>query len=192
MSKYTSVNILDLLEQLGEEYIRTILSDFSCPKNDEIDFFLKNRAIDFANRKQSITYLVFDDENGNIAAYFTLTHKSIEISDESLSKTARRHLQRYAFLDETAKSYTTSAFLIAQFGKNMNENRITGNELMDNVFMLLTKIQREIGGGVVYLECEDNPKLLDFYQNEQNRFRYFSERYSETDRKKYIQLFRFI
>ena len=37
-------------------------------------------------------------------------------------------------------------------------------------------VQREIGGGVVYLECEEKPELLNFYQNEKNRFRKFGER----------------
>lgn len=36
---------------------------------------------------------------------------------------------------------------------------------------ILVAVQREIGGGVVYLECEERPQLLTFYENEQNRFR---------------------
>lgn len=37
---------------------------------------------------------------------------------------------------------------------------------------------------------EDRPKLLVFYENEQNRFRVFGERYSDKDQVKYIQLLR--
>ena len=50
---------------------------------------------------------------------------------------------------------------------------------------------RDIGGGVVYLECEDKPQLCSFYQNDNNCFRVFGERYSEKEQIKYIQLLRF-
>lgn len=63
--------------------------------------------------------------------------------------------------------------MIAQFGKNYTlapEKRLSGNELMDLAFEVLERVQHEIGGGVVFLECEDKPKLLEFYQNDKNRF----------------------
>ena len=63
---------------------------------------------------------------------------------------------------------------------------------MDLTFEVLEKVQHEIGGGVVFLECEDKPKLLDFYQNENNGFAPFNERYSVSDHVKYIQLFNFV
>ena len=55
---------------------------------------------------------------------------------------------------------------------------------------VLETVQREVGGGIVYLECEDKPQLLSFYQNPQNAFRIFGERYSDVDNTKYIQLLR--
>ena len=48
-----------------------------------------------------------------------------------------------------------------------------------------------IGGGIVYLECEDKPQLLSFYRNEKYRFFDFSTRYSADESTKYIQLLRF-
>lgn len=59
---------------------------------------------------------------------------------------------------------------------------------MDAVFGILEHVQHEIGGGVVYLECEEKSKLLEFYQSERNRFRVFGKRYSERDGIKYMQL----
>ena len=35
----------------------------------------------------------------------------------------------------------------------------------------LKNVQKEIGGGIVYLECENKPKLLDFYCDEHNSFK---------------------
>jgi len=75
MNNQSIINILDLLDSLGEDTVNAILSDFSCPKNPEIEDFLRKNAVEFAKRKMSITYLVFD-ENKRFTAYFTLTHKS--------------------------------------------------------------------------------------------------------------------
>ena len=193
MNAYTTVNVLDMIDVIGEDRVNQILSDFSCPKNDEIENFIKKNAIDFAKRKMSITHLVMD-ENGKLAAIFALTHKAVKIKDEILSSTLRKRIKRYAQLDEDTSSYMVSAFLIAQFGKNYEEREgesVNGNSLMDDAMDILAAVQHDVGGGVVYLECEDKPQLLSFYQNDNNFFRVFGERYSEVDQTKYIQLLRF-
>ncbi len=193
MNAYTTVNILDMINVIGEDRVNQILSDFSCPKNEEIENFIKKNAIDFAKRKMSITHLVMD-ENGKLAAIFALTHKAVKIKDEILSSTLRKKIKRYAQLDEDTNSYMVSAFLIAQFGKNYEEREgepVNGNSLMDDAMDILAAVQHDVGGGVVYLECEDKPQLLSFYQNDNNFFRVFGERYSEVDQTKYIQLLRF-
>jgi hypothetical protein len=87
-----------------------------------------------------------------------------------------------------------SAFLIAQFGKNhqySNPVDFGGAELMDMTMSILKETQRKIGGGMVYLECEDKPKLLEFYQKDTNGFKVFDERISRTDGIRYIQMVRF-
>jgi len=183
-----------MIDAIGEDALHDILSDFSCPKNQEIEMFVKNNAIDFAKRKISITYFVIDHESGEIVSIFALTHKALDINKDALSATSKKKLSRYAQFDENSQSYTVSAFLIAQFGKNYavpQPEDWNGIRLMEKAFETLGKVQREIGGGVVYLECEDNAHLLKFYQNENNRFHSFSERFSETDQTKYIQLLRF-
>ncbi|MCD7813189.1 MAG: GNAT family acetyltransferase [Lachnospiraceae bacterium] len=193
MSEYTTVNILDMIDVIGEDNMKCVLSDFSCPKNEEIEHFVKKNAIDFAKRKMSVTHLVMNDK-GNLAAIFTLTHKAVEISDDGLSSISRKKIKRYAQIDEKNHSYMVSAFLIAQFGKNYGveiKETLDGNRLMENAMKVLEKVQRDVGGGIVYLECEDKPKLLSFYENDQNRFRVFDDRYSDVDSTKYIQLLRF-
>lgn len=193
MSSFAVYNIIKLLDTVGEEEVRDILSDFSCEKNLEIEIFVRDKAIDFAKKRMSVTYLVLD-EDSELAAIFTLTHKAIQIGNEGLSKTAQKKMQRFAQLDESNGTYFISAFLIAQFGKNLAYSRmaITGNQLMKMVEEVLNAIQVEVGGGVVYLECEEKRALLNFYQNESNNFRIFDERYSLVDNMKYIQLFKFM
>ena len=103
-------------------------------------------------------------------------------------------MSRYARVDESKDSYMVSAFLLAQFGKNYGVEegkRVTGAELMDCVEAVLEDIQFRIGGGVVYLDCEDKKKLIDFYENTAG-YRRISERVSELDHIKYLQYFKFI
>ncbi len=193
MRQFDTVNVLDMIGAIGETKLKQRLSDFSCPINPEIEQFVINNAIDFAKRKLSVTYFVVN-EFGKIAAVFTLAHKAVEIENASLSNSKRKKISRYAVLDSEAGNYTVSAFLIAQFGKNyaVDEGKgISGSELMDLTFEILEKVQHDIGGGIVFLECEDKEKLLDFYQNEKNGFMPFNERYSVNENTKYIQLFNF-
>ncbi len=193
MKEYTVANILDLLEIVGEDKVSFALSEFSCPRNAEIEDFIHNNAIDFAKKKMSITHLVFDEE-GQIEAFFTLTHKPSTVGDGLLSKTSQKKLSRHARLDTVIQAYSVSAFLIAQFGKNegaRGNDHIIGNQLMDFAISVLQNVQRQVGGGVVFLECEDKPGLLNFYQNEHNNFKIYGERFSDSDQVKYIQLLRF-
>ena len=184
-------NILDMLDSIGEERVKAVLSDFACPKNNEIEDFLHKNAIEFAKRKMSVTYLVFNDEK-QFVGYFTLTHKHSSVNNDVLSNNSRKRLERQARYDETTNSYEVSAFLIAQFGKNYAyDSQISGDRLMDYVFDVLYKIQHLIGGGIVFLECEDNEKLLEFYQSENNGFKKYGERFSDRDNKKYLQLLKF-
>ena len=81
MNHYEAVNILDMLNAIGEDAVKNILSDFSCPKNFEIESFVKQNALEFAKRKMSITYLVIDEE-GQLAAIFALTHKAVQLTNE--------------------------------------------------------------------------------------------------------------
>ncbi|MBQ9389667.1 MAG: GNAT family acetyltransferase [Synergistaceae bacterium] len=187
-----TINILDELKNNGEIKLSEDLSLFSCQINPAIENFIRNRAIDFARRKLSITYLVVDTYDGEILGYFALTHKAVLIPDVTMSNTSRRKLERYARLDRSTGDYMASAFLIAQFGKNYgvdNGKRISGRDLMNIANDILVNIQNQIGGGIIYLDCEDNESLKQFYTDE--KFQPFGERFSDEDKQKYIQYMRF-
>ncbi|MCD8010966.1 MAG: GNAT family acetyltransferase [Lachnospiraceae bacterium] len=200
MCEYDIYRIMDLVESIGEDSVRDIFSDFSCEyrdgiKNDEIEIFLRKSAIEFSKRKMSITYLVTDKES-RMVGYFTLTHKPITICDAALnSKANKKRMMRHATFDERLDAYSVSAFLIAQFSKNYSippDERISGSDLMDLTLSLIDDVQRQIGGGVVFLECENHPELLDFYSGMPHSFFRFGERFSEKDGVKYQQMMRFL
>ena len=187
------VNILDGLETLGEEAMRADLSSFVSAKNPEIEDFLREKAIEFAKRKISITYLITDVADGAILGYFTLTHKSVILNGEGLSRTFQKRLAMFSRLDRDTGNYVVSAFLLAQLGKNyaIEENRrISGKTMMKLVNDVLLDVQRRIGGGVLYLDCEDTLKLKNFYKGE--NFKEFADRFSLEDERKYIQFMRFL
>lgn len=193
VSQNRTVNILHLLEEYGEEFVQKTIDEFSCPKNPEIENFLHYKAIEFAKRKLSITYLVFNEQM-QLVGYFTLTHKAISVPQSSISKTLAKKIRNYSRYEEATDSFEISAFLIAQFGKNFtldNPSDISGTELMSTVLMILRQIQKMIGGSVVFLECEHEPKLVSFYQNEQNNFHMYGERLS-ADNVEYYQLLRLL
>jgi len=197
MNGCIAVNIQDMLKAIGEEELLDLLSDFSCPLNQEVEDFVRNKSLDFAKKKLCVTYLVIRKlGNGKtvLSGIFTLANKAVEVSNTNISGVVRRKLSRYARLDEESDKYNVSAFLIAQFGKNNNvlkEYSISGNELMDLTFGILKHVQYYVGGGMVYLDCEDIEKILNFYQSDNNRFRIFGERISEVDQKRYLQLLNF-
>ena len=187
------VNILDEIETFGEEVLKSILLKFVSEKNAEIEEFIRDKAIDFAKQKLSITYLVIDTDSGLILGYFTLTHKSVILNSDGLSRTFQKKLAKYSRLDRDTGNYVVSAFLLAQLGKNYAvkaDERISGKQLMKLVNDVLLDVQRRIGGGVMYLDCEDNPKLKNFYSQE--NFKEFADRFSSEDERKYIQFMRFL
>lgn len=193
MNQYTVMNILDLIDSVGENEVQKGLSDFLCPQNVEIENFIRNNAIDFAKRKLSITYILLDNAGGAITGYFALTHKAIEIKNDNISNTTRRKLSSHARLDSDTNSFTVSAFLLAQIGKNYgidSERRITGDELIDYANDIMADIQHRIGGGIIYLDCEDKQHLKNFYV-EKNHYKIFGERFSHSDGIHYLQMVRF-
>lgn len=58
---------------------------------------------------------------------------------------------------------------------------ITGDELLKLACDKIKSIQDEIGGKVTYLECEDKPKLIEFYES--NGFVNFGKRELDKDEK---------
>lgn len=178
MSKFCIVNLLDMLEEVEEDAVMDILSTFHCPLNMEIENFLKKRAVEFAKKKISVTYLVFNNKN-SLVAYITLAHKPTLIPCQSMSKSTLRKLNRFSLMKPNEDNLNISAFLVAQFGKDTTvpkQDNICGSELMNMCLEILIDVQRRIGGSVVFLECEDNEKLMQFYSEQ--KFKFYNKRNS--------------
>ena len=83
MSKYSVILLKELIETKGEETAQSILSTFLCPKNPDIEFFLKNKAIGFELQRISSTHLVFNKNASKpiLLGYFTLGYISKQMYD---------------------------------------------------------------------------------------------------------------
>ena len=176
------INIRDYLalgtdDEAGEpELVRTI-SEFSCPKNPDVELFLKKSAIEFAKKSQSVTDLVFSVESKELLGYFTLALKPLTVRGETISNTTKKKLLRVSELDKKSNTYTMSAYLIAQLGKNYangKNRKITGKELVELAWIVIEDAQYMLGGMVTFLEAENEEKLLSFYHS--NRFSQFDTR----------------
>lgn len=187
MTGYRVVNLKILTEELGEDRTKQILSGFSCPLNPDVEYFLAKKAIDFAKNGWAQTHLVFASYQGEwvLVGYFALANKYIRISAKHLGKATsslRRRIAKFATLDKDLKAYFLGAPLIAQLGKNYTNNYdtlITGSELLAEACHKIQRLQFDIGGKFAYIECEDKPKLIDFYAK--NGFCEFDHRMLDRD-----------
>lgn len=184
MAGYNLVNLNILLEELGEDRTAEILSSFSCPLNPDVEYFLRRKAIEFAKQGFSQTHLVFAPyKNAQaLVGYYALANKYITVSANKLNRRLRDRLKRFATYDAGLRYYCLAAPLIAQLGKNYTDSvnqLITGDELLKLACDKVKQTQLEIGGKFVYLECEDKPCLVDFY--ERNGFCVFDRRELDRD-----------
>ena len=185
-NKFSVINIRRYLNsdnpKLGESRLLQVLSGFSCPKNPDVERFLKKSSIEFTKKNQSVTYLVFDVSSMELVGYFTIALKPLTVRGETVSNTVKKKLMRVSELDEQSQTYTMSAYLIAQLGKNFKngaEKKITGEELLELAWDIVEKMQYMGGGMVTFLEAENSERLLSFYQA--NRFQTFDTRQTATD-----------
>ncbi len=185
-NKYSVVNIRRYLNsdnpKLGESRLLQVLSGFSCPRNPDVERFLKKSSVEFTKKNQSVTYLVFDISSMGLVGYFTLALKPLTVRGEAVSNTVKRKLLRVSELDKNSDTYTMSAYLIAQIGKNFTgdaEKKITGEELLELAWNKIKEMQYLGGGMVTFLEAENAEKLLAFYKA--NRFSQFDTRQTASD-----------
>ena len=180
--RFYAVNIREYLAlgndpEAGEPALVELLSGFSCPKNPDVEHFLKKSAIEFTKKNQSVTYVVISVEDGGLLGYFTLALKPLAVRGETVSNTTKKKLLRISELDKKSDTYTMAAYLIAQLGKNYTNERnkeLMGENLIELAWRAIEEGQYMFGGMVTFLEAENEEKLLSFYRD--NRFSQFDTR----------------
>lgn len=201
-SKYYQVNLQNMLEELGKDRVETILSDFSCPQNEDVEYFLKRKAILFSQQGFAKTFLVFwcsaDETERYLIGYYSIASKVIEVERNSVSKRTYSKLLQFDVTSFTEEGCMVPAILIGQLGKKFtdgNNTLISGDELLKMAVDRIHDIQYELGGKFTYVECENKEKLIRFYQN--NGFVLFGKRKLDKDEtmiqgKELMQLLKYI
>jgi hypothetical protein len=168
-----TVSLADIFDEIGVDRTVEFLSAYSCPKNPDIEDFLRRRAIDFARQGIAATYLVLDDGASTtgdvvIAGYFSLAYKVILVDPQAASNSRwRRRFGRFGRFQEETERYLLAVPLIGQLGKNFSANAaglVSGIDLLGLAEDKIRLTQRIVGGKMVYIECTDEPKLVSFYQ----------------------------
>lgn len=186
-------NLKDLLLELGEERVMEILAEFDCAYNEDVNYFLHEKAIEFTKRGFSTTYLVFLSFRGEpaLVGYFAIAMKSIDFYKLSgFNSRYKNKITTYATYDQRLKKHTLPVYLIGQLGKNYNAvdevlSLFSGEQLLRLACDRVKFIQSLSSGRFVYLECEDTPALLKFYEG--NGFRVFDKRALDRDENKHFE-----
>lgn len=183
---YKIINLKDIYNSIGEQKTKEILKTFKCELNKDVEYFLKEKAIEFSKQGISRTFIVLSENKDKnvIVGYFAIAIKSISIEKSRLSKTQRKKFSKYSNNNNESKFYQISMPLIGQLGKNFNNNYnklITGDILLKLACDKIKEIQDNIGGRYVFLECEDNESLKEFYES--NGFVCFNKRNLEKDER---------
>lgn len=184
MSEFKQFNLSNILEQLGEERTKEILSSFFCPLNRDVEDFCRSKAVEFSKRGFAQTYLIFWQEGNEkeFIGYYTIAMRHFAVCKKHLSNKMFSRVKQHGTYDNSTGEYIISAPLIAQLSKNFadgNDTLISGSEILQMAIERIRKIQQEIGGKFLYLECEEKEKLLKFY--EKNNFVSFGRRKLDKD-----------
>lgn len=184
MTGYWQANLKSMIEVRGEAEVKEELSRFLCPKNPDIESFLHDKAILFEKQGISATHLVYHSYKDSpvLVGYYALANKPVSIKGSSINSKWRKRLNRFAHFDPLTKQYNIALPLIGQLGKNyanQYDQLITGDILLGFACDKIKRFQLEMGGKMAYLECEDTPKLIEFYTR--NGFYQFGHRNLDGD-----------
>ena len=157
---------IDLLEY--------ILSSFSCLRDEDIQNFLRKRAIDFEKLLKSRTYLVIDEEqfeNQNFAlkdltiyGYISLAVKVFTVP-ETTSNRQRQQLDGFSAKEHGKQISNFPCYLIGQLARNSNVPKeiISGAELLQVAYNIIGEAVKLVGGRNILVECHNDKRLVQFY-----------------------------
>lgn len=149
------------------------LRQFKCAKDNEIQTFLQEKAIQYEERGWCSTYVLVNENKLEkekqlfIEGYFSLSNKVIELSS-SISKRKKKKL--FNGLDKNDEYM--HFILIGQLGKYIDEDSsklvsevISGKELLDQAFEIIFQVKERIVCSCVLIECKDAVKIRRIYED---------------------------
>ncbi len=159
-----------------------------CNNDNDIETFLKERAITFEKLGKSRTFLIFDEdeEDFKILAYFTLALQVLKIPDNLYNRTIE-NLDGFNAKIRGEVITELPTILIGQIGKNDTyKDEISGDDLMQYCLNIILEGQSRVGGRIIMLECKDIKVLTDLY--EKFGFTKVDKDYEEDELIQYIRI----
>ncbi len=154
-----------MIEISDEHRAQELISIFVCKNDNDIENFLKDKAILFEKIGKSRTFLIYNEEEDTftVLAYFSLALQILKIP-EGLSNRQIKNLDGYNAKIKGERITELPAILVGQLGKNdLYKEAISGYEIMQYCLSTLLLGQERLGGRIIMLECKNVPYLIDFY-----------------------------
>lgn len=155
-----NLNPTPLIELIpkGRAELDKMLRSFSCEINESIESFLHNKAILQEEEDGARTTLVIDDDTGDIVGYYTLKLENFLFTNAS-GKT-RKSLAG----NKNATSFT--CILIAKIGRSDKyKGVVSGDEILNAALYNCSIIKLMTATKLVCVEYIDEPRLIEFYEN---------------------------
>ena len=162
------------MDKLDEASTIQLLNGFKCKKDEDIELFLQNKAIEFERLSKARTYLVCDVndlENKSIDeliiyGYISLALKVLSVP-ENTSNRVRKKIDGLSAKCHGKVITDFPCYLIGQLSKNSNieENTLSGKELIDFANSVIAAAMNAVGGWYVMIECKNIKKLTEFYKS---------------------------
>ena len=161
---------------MEQEELATMLSNFSCCKDPDIENYLLNRAIDFEQLQKSRTYLIMDEEqliddslslnDLIIYGYYSLALKVLSVPD-SFSNNQRRRLDGFNAKYSGQPISDFPCYLIGQLARNSKVSKevLSGREILRMAYSVILEAVEAVGGRIIMVECHDDEKLISFYED---------------------------
>lgn len=194
------VPLLNLLNSDStEEEIKSLLFSFECKSvltgASDVENFLHNKAIQFEKMDLARTYLVMSTykQTPYLAGYFSISNKPLVIPQKqykSFSASLKKKLVGLGHKTEQ-NNYEIKGYLIGQLGKNYSEaakkaGKVQGKDILALAYEKIREAYLIAGGRILFIECEDHPKLKTFY--EQNGFKELEDYDSPNDLCLYVKM----
>lgn len=150
------------------EKLESAFKKFSCQREIDLENFLVQKAIPYEKSNYGKTYLCvdqgcLDDGEFIILAYFTIAHRSVDISKLG-TKRKRKVLGDYPGRDSIKSA---PAFLIGQLGRCdiCHSDELSGQQLLNECYHAISLAARIIGGNLLVLECREH-MFEKFYEQQ--------------------------
>lgn len=163
----TESEVLDILKTFEST------PHFLTGKVNDVEDFLHNKAIEFERNALSTTHLIFSEYRKELilVGYFSLANKPLTMTKKnynSLNGSQKRKLCNHGSKTESG-GYIVNSYLLGQLGKNFSDKAIQtkaidGSILLTIAYDTILEAKQFINAKYVWLECEDEPRLIDLYK----------------------------